>query len=106
MKKTSKSTVKFPSIAAVTTALRAVRDELKSEMSFSGTEESVDVRLQVQEAEWGTAGAGHVGSSDYDLDHRGFWGAASVDGRQSLALLRWAARDLIQQARDQEAMSR
>jgi hypothetical protein len=61
-------------------------------------QDGADVRLQVYEdGGW----AIRVGPSDYDLDHRGFWGASWLPrGRfNSLAL----ARDLLEQVRDHMA---
>lgn len=43
--------------------------------------------------------------SDYDQDHRGFWGASSVAASSTPALLREIARDLIDQAIEDAAMN-
>lgn len=79
-----------PTVEAVTSALRDVRDYLRRH----GFTES-DVRLQVHDG-WTI----HHGSSDYDQDHRGMWGAGSVGARDSLASLRETARGLVSQALD------
>lgn len=61
----------------------------------------VDVRLQVyDDGSW----ALRVGSSDYDQDHRGFWGASCLGARESLRRCRDLARDLIEQVRDHAAL--
>lgn len=59
-----------------------------------------DVRLQVYEdGEW----AVRYGPSDYDQDHRGYWGAASVHYGMDIAWLEDVARHLLEQAVEQEA---
>ena len=99
---------KFPSVVAVCSALVSEYKYLRRNFSrndlldpydkgneFAGT----DIRLQVYEnGNW----AIRSGSSDYDQDHRGFWGASSLSfDRQNLTDL---ARDLIEQAKEMEAM--
>ena len=74
-----------PTVEAVTTALRGVRDYLRRERL-----PETDVRLQVHDG-WTI----HHGSSDYDQDHRGMWGASSVSARDSLAILRETACGLV-----------
>jgi len=92
--------VRFPSIASVVSELREVRDGLGR-----GDDQEVDVRLQVyDESGWGWAI--RVGSSDYDLDHRGYWGASSLSRQDKIKTLREIARDLIDQAKEQEASVR
>jgi hypothetical protein len=68
------------------------RKELKERgEDFAGT----DVRLRVYNGNWYV----YTGSSDYDQDHRGAWGASCLSyDRQNLTDL---ARDLIEQAKDQ-----
>lgn len=88
----------FPSIQKVAQALRAAHRDIDWR---DGEEPDCDVRLQVYED---GAWALRVGPSDYDLDHRGFWGASCLPrGRfRSVDL----ARNLLDQARDQHACSR
>ena len=92
---------KFPSIASVRSALAAEkrslrkfcsRDDLLSE---DGGPAFTDVRLQVYEdGSWSI----RTGSSDYDQDHRGHWGASSLSyDRENLRDL---ARDLLEQAKE------
>jgi hypothetical protein len=57
-----------------------------------------DVRLQVYDTgEW----AIRYGSSDFDLDHRGRWGASSVPGNSKRFNSRDTAKDLISQVNEQ-----
>ena len=100
----TKIPVRFPSLRAVTSALVAEQKSLRrlcskedltdGESDFIGT----DLRLQVKEnGNWYT----HSGPSDYDQDHRGFWGSSCLPyGR---ANLREIARDLLEQAKDSHA---
>lgn len=60
--------------------------------------DSIDVRLQVSEDGWSI----HTGDSSYDQDHRGFWGASSMDERTNCYDL---AKDLIDQAREHQAQT-
>lgn len=89
--------MKFPSIQMVARALR----EAHSNVYWRGDKESdCEIRLQVyKNGMWSL----RVGPSDYDLDHRGFWGASCLPrGRfRSVDL----ARSLLDQARDQYAMN-
>lgn len=97
-------TQKFPSVASVRSTLFSKWQYLRRNFSRSEFEKKgedfagQDVRLQVWEnGNW----AIHVCSSDYDQDHRGFWGASCLCyDRQNLAEL---ARDLIEQAKDDHA---
>lgn len=105
----STNTVRFPSIAAVRSVLaqewratrrmcsRADLADAYDDDATAGT----DVRLQVYEnGNW----AVRVGDSSYDQDHRGFWGASFLSwDRANLTDL---ARELIDEAKDGEAMSR
>lgn len=65
---------------------------------YDGDEdEGIDVRLQVYEdGQW----AVRFGSSDYDQDHRGFWGSSSVPGSRKRFNSRAVAADLIDQCED------
>lgn len=91
----------FPTIPELVSSLKAnweyirknfSREELKERgEDFAGT----DVRLRVYNGSWYV----YTGSSDYDQDHRGVWGASCLSyDRQNLTDL---ARDLIEQAKDQ-----
>ena len=93
----------FPTISELVSELKdqwkwlrkdCSEDDLKEKGSdFCGT----DVRLRVHDGSWYV----YTGSSDYDQDHRGAWGASSLSyGRQNLTDL---ARDLIEQAKDDYA---
>lgn len=87
--------MRFPSIAAVAKALRAAQRETDWR---DGEEPWRDVRLQVYE---NGAWAIRFGPSDYDLDHRGFWGASSIPKGRFRSFD--VAREIISQARDQRA---
>lgn len=59
-----------------------------------------DVRLQVYEdGQW----AIRWGLSDYDQDHRGYWGSSSIEPTSTFGDLLEVAKDLISQAEEQEA---
>jgi hypothetical protein len=91
-----KKTVKMPPIAEVAKFLTAIKKQLKS----WGLKET-DVRLQVwPDGQWNL----HSGDAQYDQDHRGYWGASGVSTSDSADDLRRAAKDLIEQARDDVAM--
>lgn len=79
-----------PTVEAVTSALRDVRDYLRRERMADA-----DVRLQVHDG-WTV----HYGDSQFDQDHRGLWGAGSVSARDSLATLRETASGLVSGALD------
>ena len=86
--------MRFPTISDVATKLRRINKQ------DSGDEEGIDVRLQVH-----TDGTWTVnwGLSDYDQDHRGFWGSSIVPGDNRRFDSKDIARDLIEQAREQKA---
>lgn len=93
--------MKFPSIAAVARELRAQAKHVHWCCDRHEHEEGCDfcdVRLQVYpDGAW----AVRVGLSDYDQDHRGFWGASCIPrGRFNATDL---ARDLVNQCRDHHA---
>ena len=86
--------VRFPSIQAVARELRELNANVEGEC---------DVRLQVYEnGQWCI----RSGLSDYDQDHRGYWGASCIPGvvAGKIQLFRSTdvARELISQAKDQE----
>lgn len=87
--------MRFPTIKQVARELRDIN---------AWVEGSCDVRLQVYpDGSW----AIRSGLSDYDQDHRGFWGASSVPGCENGRKHRFnsvdLARDLLEQAQDQYA---
>lgn len=95
--------VKMPSVRDVAHALRLVRDDIQPDEKQPDDDTAFrDVRLQVlEDGRWSI----HSGPSDYDLNHKGFWGASSVAYRQSLKSLREVAKDLLEQAQDAVAQS-
>lgn len=86
--------IKFPSIKDVATELRYV-----NQYDIEKGEET-DIRLQVKEDGFWSI---HIGPSDYDLDHLGFWGSSELDGLRFDAVE--VARDLVEQAKEQYEMS-
>lgn len=85
----------FPSVNDVRNAVFDVSKEL-------GRGQECDVRLQVYpDGQW----AVRWGLSDYDQDHRGYWGAGSVASRTSLSECNEIAHDLISQAQDDAAQN-
>jgi hypothetical protein len=98
--------IRFPSISSLRSCLadeqkslrRSVsRDELQ-EISEPDSVPSIDLRLRVTGSGWQIL----TGSSDYDQDHRGFWGSSYLP--YDRANLTEIARDLIEQAKEHEAM--
>lgn len=77
-----------PSIAAVASELKGYKVWLDVENP------EADIRLQVTD---GGCWAVHFGDSSYDQDHRGYWGASSIDRRTNCREL---ARELIDQCAD------
>jgi hypothetical protein len=86
--------MRFPSIASVTWALKEAREEARK---YVDPGEDMDVRLQVySDGAW----ALRTGLSDYDQDHRGFWGAGSITASSMVKDLRQTAKDLLEQVQD------
>ena len=84
------NTIELPSLIEVSRALDAVSRSVDGEC---------DVRLQVYpDGQW----AIRWGLSDYDQDHRGYWGASIVDSETSNLLI---AQDLLDQVAEDIAMS-
>ena len=92
--------IRLPSIADVAADLRAIAKEVKGygiEAEEDGETPSVDVRLQVYpDGTWTV----HSGDSQYDLDHRGFWGAGSIPADGSRFNARDVAFHLLADVRD------
>lgn len=88
--------MRFPSVSAVAKVLRTINARVES------CDDGCDVRLQVYpDGSW----AVRWGLSDYDDDHRGYWGASSVPGGGRRFDSRGVARDVIGQAQDHHATS-
>ena len=86
--------MRFPKIDEVAANLRAIN---KTESAEDGDDGGIDVRLQVYpDGNW----AVRWGSSDYDQDHRGYWGSSSVPGDNRRFDSKDLARDLIDQAKE------
>lgn len=94
----------FPSISALRITLFAQQKWLRKNFNPNDLDDGegntgTDVRLRVHDGGWYL----YTGSSDYDQDHRGFWGSGSLPyHRTNLTSL---AEELIEQAREQEACS-
>lgn len=83
----------WPEIDWIIKALQDVQNTLD-------VNETTDVRLQVYEnSEW----ALRVGLADYDQDHRGYWGASSINTECTQENTRSIAESLLEQAQDQHA---
>ncbi len=84
--------LEFPKVAEIAAALANVQKGIAAEC---------DVRLQVYaDGAWII----RYGSSDCDQDHRGYWGAASIDPDTTAEDLRFTAINLLEQAEEQYAM--
>ncbi len=82
--------MKLPSIKSVASALKA-----NKRWCESGDEGGIDVRLQVyDDGAW----ALRTGDSQYDLDHRGSWGAGYLTKTSNAHEI---ARELIDEAASQ-----
>lgn len=89
--------MRFPKIDEVASELRAIN---KQQSAPDGDDGGIDVRLQVYpDGDWAVRG----GLSDYDQDHRGYWGASSVPGDNRRFDSKALARDLIDQAKEHHA---
>jgi hypothetical protein len=92
--------MRFPAIKDVRKQLVAINQT--ASVAREDEDEGCDVRLQVYpDGQW----AVRWGDSQYDLDHRGYWGASSVPGNRRRFNATEVARDLISQARDAHAES-
>lgn len=98
--KTTKTVrARFPSIKDVAAALLAVKADVGDVETDEDGEQGIDVRLQITEGGWDV----HSGDAQYDTDHRGYWGAGWVSQGTNVREL---ARELIAEAKDDEAQSR
>lgn len=102
--------MRFPSIKDVATELRAVNKAVEADEEYAYGRgrmiralSAVDVRLQVYED---GAWAVRWGLSDYDQDHRGYWGASSVPGSNRRFRSEDVAYSLIDQAKESYADSK
>jgi hypothetical protein len=92
--------LEFPSVRAVASMLRAENDYIRRTFPVDRLSEDFggDVRLQVLDS--GTWEL-WTGDSQYDTDHRGYWGSASLNGEpfDSMAM----ARQLIDDCKEHYA---
>lgn len=97
--------MKYPSISEVAAELSAIADDVKDigiEADEPGETPYVDVRLQVHtDGSWQV----HSGDSQYDTDHRGFWGSSAIPADGSTFNPRDVAFDLIHDVMDHCAQS-
>jgi hypothetical protein len=105
-KKSRTPAMRWPKISEVASDLKGINNAASSYFPDEGTEDEpfyIDVRLQVYEdGNW----AIRSGDSQYDQDHRGYWGSSSVPGSGKPFKATETARELIEQAKDSYAMSR
>ena len=68
-------------------------------------ESYLDIRLQISESDYGSDYGSewsiHTGSSDYDQDHRGFWGCSSISGEESTEDIIEIVEDIVEQAEEE-----
>ena len=89
--------MRFPKIDDVAAELRAINKQQSAPDDDDG---GIDVRLQVYpDGDW----AVRWGLSDYDQDHRGYWGSSSVPGDNRRFDSKDLARNLIDQAKEHHA---
>jgi len=102
--------MRFPKISDVAHDLRNInrmesyargrsarRADVGAHFSDEEGDHYIEVRLQVYEdGDWTV----RWGDSQYDQDHRGYWGSSSVPGNGKRFKSEEVARDLINQARD------
>jgi hypothetical protein len=90
--------MKFPTIQDVSDEVYSHVQDLKNWQIDEG-----DIRLQVYEnGGWIV----RTGDASFDTDHSGFWGASSIASNANKRQCRETARELIGQARDQQAESK
>ena len=88
-------------------SLREVRDEFKNDPDGDlASEDGLDVRLQIQEPGPPVLWCLHYGSSDYDQDHRGYWGSSSLGADTTDEECLAIANELVDQAEESFAESR
>jgi hypothetical protein len=90
----SKTSVKFPSIQDVASALRSQKHWCEK-----GDEGGIDVRLQVWESGSWTV---HTGDSSYDQDHNGYWGSGYLTRSTNCRQL---AYEMLEEAKDHAAQA-
>jgi hypothetical protein len=84
----------FPTIKELTECIHDTARQLKG----WGIDET-DIRLQVVDGGWYY----HTGDSQYDQDHKGYWGCSGVSSTSTKEECRSIARSLIEQAKDSRA---
>jgi hypothetical protein len=82
----------FPTIKQVASNLKYINSTIDST-----NEDGLDIRLHVWEDESWTI---HTGDSQYDTDHRGFWGSSTLMGKCNWLSIRDIARDLLDQVKE------
>lgn len=86
--------IELPSVDDVYASLRHIHDAVDwglIESEWAEEDHSVEVRLRVQEDDWAVL----WGDSQYDTDHRGYWGAASIHHGDDDNELRCTAQALL-----------
>lgn len=92
--------LRMPSVKEVARELRMINTTTGDFEDEFGERDGIDVRLQVHE---GGGYSIHEGDSQYDTDHRGYWGASSVPGNNKRFNAIDLAKELIDQAADMAA---
>ncbi len=92
--------MRFPTIKELTAEVEAYSRDLaaydEADLMDGDGEVYGEIRLQVTDSGWSV----QTGDPSYDLDHRGFWGASSIEPDASYAQCREIAKGLIEEARD------
>jgi len=93
--------VTMPSVSAVASEMQALAKAVARSVGFEG--EEPELRLQVYpDGDWIL----RWGLSDYDQDHRGFWGASFLPApTESPEVFRAVAKALVEQAAEQAAFA-
>lgn len=100
--------MKFPTVSELATELRAINRNVECDPGGDWANSTgCDVRLQVYpDGQW----AVRWGSSDYDQDHRGYWGASVIPGVVRGIEIDFdaeeIAQDLLEQAEEQRQWER
>ena len=89
----------WPKLAEIVAELKWANKQVEAS-KVNPSEDWTEVRLQVMDdGEWIL----HIGLSDYDQDHRGYWGASHVPGGGRRFNATAVARDLLEQAKEHHA---
>jgi len=99
--------IHLPCVARIVSVLNKIRNQCdqipaQGDDEYGADDLTIDVRLQLHsDSYW----AVRSGDSQYDQDHRGFWGSSCVGSDDSDDGLEDIARDLIDQCADSAAQA-